>query len=1223
MNDFSCVSPRPSVSTGSAPSPVSTLFGYFLSAAAHLVPRRVSLKLMRSQTALLALALTFGFVGYETSFAPVLQAQETTGALQGTVKDASGAVVPNVQVSVTTPTLVGIKTTQTDGHGYYRFANLPPGSYVITASAKGFDTLKQEGLKIEVGHIPSVDLTLTVGSQATTVEVTSESPAIDVTSVTTQTNITQGVIDYVPRGRSYQSVIQFAPSARNEPLMGNTSTNGSGSVSPGNGSNGNAYGYSVAGGSDSENSYLVEGQETANLIGGYSHTNVPFDFINEVQVKTSGIEAEHGGSLGGVVNVIMEKGSSKFHGSLFSYFENSFLDSRPNPYTRYDPNGVQTTNASGTALNDPVAQSYQPVQPKYSDVFPGFTIGGPLLPMFPRMRDKIFFFGGFNPELTRTEIKLNYGPTNGGIVPFSQNVNTYYTTARVDASITNRIRVFGSWLYQLQRENGENLPTNDSSNGLYNPVTGCFGSATSTANPCNSTGTAPSVYSHNLGYVAPNLTVNTGADITVTQNIVSTTRFGYYFENYHDFGYPRTGVGYQFQNSGTISSGATDAFGQPLPASLQQSQGFQNQALNANFTSYNANKAIQLDQAISWYKSTPFGTHNFKFGYQLNRLSNLISQTYNVPYVQLFVGNSPYSPGSPLGTTNCAAIQAQDGTPGCEGKYGYATVFDFGTGGSAISYNHGLFAQDSWTVGHGLTLDLGIRFDKEYLPGENVGNGGPAKPINFQWTDKIAPRLGAAWDVFQDGKVKVFGDYGVFYDVMKLNLAISSFGGQYWQNCVYALNTADYTTIDAAFNSNHRDCSGSNSSSQANFASGSTPAGLQFIENLNQRAFPTTCSTCSVAQEGVAPNLKPYRQHESVLGVDYQLGKNLAFEARYDRRRLDHVIEDSAIYNPNVGETFVIVNPGQGVNATFTGFCSFLYGPGNAGCDSTTYPPNQTIPAARSYDGVEFRLNKAMSNHWSGLFSYTYSHFRGNYTGLTSSDIADGGQGGRNSPNNSRSFDEPYFSYNAQGGSSSGLLPTDRPNTMKGYAYYEFGFLKKFTTDLGIFQTIYQGSPNTTYANVGLSYNAFPVDVYNRGVWADVKQDPGTGAITVGSPHVYRNPFYNQTDFNVNEGFKINDAKALMFAATFTNLFNSQTVTAVNEQIDSSYGGGTQYITPGGQAIFNGIPFYAAAMNKYSVSQGLNSNNNLGSPETVNSQYGKPLYYQLPRTIRLEAKFTF
>ena len=1188
----------------------------------------------RWRTSLLTLALTLGAVDYVCTTTPVLYAQETTAGLQGTVKDATGAVVPHADVTLQSPSLVGGKSTTTDAKGYYRFANLPPGPYVITVTSKGFSTLKQEGLVLEVGRLPSVDLSLAVGAEKTVVDVSTESPAIDVTTTTTMTNVTQDVIDYVPRGRSYQSVIQFAPAARNEPLMGNTSTNGSGSVSPGNGSNGNPYGYSIAGGSDSENSYLVEGQQTANLIGGYSHTNVPFDFIQEVQVKTSGVEAEHGGSLGGVVNVIMQKGSPKFHGSAFIQFENQAMDAGPSAFSHYDANSAPTPTSWGLA--DAAFQSYQPVKPNHSDVFPGFTFGGPLAMLLPRAfpalsskwNDKLFFFVGFNPELTRYAEKLNYGP-NGGIVPFSQNTNTYYTTARIDAQVTERVRVFASWLYQLQRQNGENLPQADSTNGGLNPVTGCFGSAST---PCTGSFTSPTAYAHTLGYDAPNLTLNTGADITVTHSIVSTTRFGYYFENYHDFGYPQGGVIYQFQNNGV---GATDASGKTLlPASLQQGPGSTNDAIDANFTHYNSNKAIQLDQDVAWYKSGWFGTHNFKFGYQLMRNSNYIFQGYNEPYVQVNVGQSAvYSPGSPTGNTNCAALQAatqaaNPNTPpaniGCEGQFGYVTVYDFGTGGKAISYDHGLFAQDSWTIGRGVTIDAGIRLDKEYLPGEGQGPGAPPKPIDFAWGDKIAPRIGAAWDVFRDGKMKVFGSYGVFYDIMKLNLAISSFGGQYWQNCVYGLNTSNLSSIVPAYDSNHRYCSGPDATNQANFAGGTQPAGLTFIENLNNRAFPTTCSTCSASQEGVAPGLKPYRQHESVFGVDYQIARNYAVEARYDRRRLDHVIEDSAIYNPQVGETFVVVNPGQGSNATYTGFCNFLYGSQNQGCASTNgkNPPNITIPAARSYDGLELRLNKAMSSHWAGLISYTYSHFRGNYTGLTSSDIADGGLGGRNSPNNSRSFDEPYFSYNAQGGSSSGLLPTDRPNTLKGYAYYEVGFLKKFTTDFGLFQTAYQGSPNTTYANVGLSFNAFPVDVFNRGVWADLTQDSNTGNITVGTPRTYRNPWYTQSDFNLNQAIKLSESKVISFSATFTNLLNQHVVTAVNEQADSGYFG-NQYITPGGYNLTAGTAFYAAAESAYSVSNGLNSNNNLGSPETVNALYGKPLSYQLPRTIRLGAKFTF
>src|SRR4051812_27114299 len=92
--------------------------------------------------------------------AATLFAQETTGGLQGSVKDGSGAVVSNAQVEVTGSSLVGKKTVMTDSAGYYRFANLPPGTYTIDVSAKGFKGVRRAGLDLQVGHLPTVDLTL-------------------------------------------------------------------------------------------------------------------------------------------------------------------------------------------------------------------------------------------------------------------------------------------------------------------------------------------------------------------------------------------------------------------------------------------------------------------------------------------------------------------------------------------------------------------------------------------------------------------------------------------------------------------------------------------------------------------------------------------------------------------------------------------------------------------------------------------------------------------------------------------------------------------------------------------------------------------------------------------------------------------------------------------------------------------------------------------------------
>ena len=688
-------------------------------------------------------------------------AQETTGGLQGTVKDASGAVVPNAKVVVTSGSLVGEKDILTDSAGYFRFANLPPGTLTLTVSAAGFSTFRRDIL-LEVGHLPTVDVSLEVGKAETVVEVSGEAPQIDVTTNVTTTNVTQDVIDNIPHGRSFQSVIQFAPSARNEPLMGNNSAggfagNGTGGSSPGSTANGGSYGFSVAGGSDSENSYLVDGQETANLIGGYSHTNVPFDFIQEVQIKNSGVQAEYGGALGGVVNVVTKQGTNQYHGSAFIQFENDAMDANQPTTARLDPLSSQTTTSWG--LIDPTFQLYSPKKDHTSDTFPGFTFGGPI------WKDHIFGFIGFNPEFNNIERGVNYDQPGGlgglGLVNFSQNTETYYTTARVDIAVTKKLRVYTSWLYQLSKQYGENLPTADSNSGLYNA----------------SSSVDPSAYSHNVGFTAPNQTVNVGADYSLTPHVILTGRFGYYFENYHDFGLPTTGVLTSWQTNGV---GAVDNTGAALPASLQQPTGYFNVANSQNFTTQNANKATQVDASVAWYKSGWLGTHNFKFGYQMNRLSNLISQHYNVPLVQYFVGDSAaYAPQGSVGEDNCAPYVALYGQ--CAGKYGYVNVVDYGSGGSAISYNHAFFAQDSWSIAKGVTINAGLRIEKEWLPAENQPTGGISHPINFGWGDKIAPRIGVAWDPLGNGKMKIFGGYGQFYDQMKLNLAISSFGGQYWK----------------------------------------------------------------------------------------------------------------------------------------------------------------------------------------------------------------------------------------------------------------------------------------------------------------------------------------------------------------------------------------------------------------------------------------------------------
>jgi len=1195
--------------------------------------------------------LLIAFVVLSLALPLSLLAQETTGGLQGTVKDASGAVVGNAHVVVKSSALQGDKSLNTDATGYYRFANLPPGTYSVEVSAKGFKSVKREGVALEIGRLPTLDITMEVGATSEVVEVTGQAPVIDVTTNTNQTNLTHDTLTDTPHGYSFQSVIQFAPMARAEPLAG--AMGGTGGALPGSTGNGYNAGFMIGGAADSESSYLVEGQDTEDISGGASRAQVPFDFIQEVQVKTSGIEAAYGGALGGVINVVMRKGSNAYHGSFFGSYESDSLDGGPssdgiNPnFVRYDP--TPTTNIQGEAD----VQTYAPKKDHFRFVQPGFTVGGPI------MKDRVWFFAGFEPFYSSIGRTVNFGPSfcnaNPGACPnqslgnqlFTQDLQQYYGTARIDATLTQKIRVFGSWLYQYERESGVNLPDADSIGNQNYLNTSIFSPLTS--------------YSHGLGFSQPNSTYNFGADITLTPKIVSTTRFGYFFNNYHDFGWPTTGVELAF-NSGPIGSAncpgtniPCDNAGNPYPSALLQPAGATTAPHKTGFTEFNASKHDQFNEDVAFFKSGWLGTHNIKVGYQFNRLWNVINQHGNIPQVQ--VTATPgigYGASTAYGGNQCGSLQANPWGV-CAGEYGYVTNSDFATilknpagkAVPAIDHNHALFIQDAWTIGHGLTLNLGLRVEKETLP-VPPGIGTPnITTIDWSWTDKLEPRLGAAWGS-ANGKIKVFGSYGVVNDVMKLLLAQTSFGAQGWDNCSYPLGpdaNGTFVPGDLTFvgNAAGRACPTAPANVGATFANGVTPqslidagSGVSLIENTNFRP-----------EEPVAPGVKPYRQHEYVAGFDYQIARDWAFEARYDRRRLDHVIEDASLADPFAFEIYTIVNPGQGVNKTLNGYANFLtslgaaYGPGvNAFNGTPGYPfgtctgcPNNP-EAVRNYDGIEFRVTKSTSHGWAGMFSYTWSSLWGNYTGLTTTDQIDGGAGGRNSPDTTRSFDEPFYYFTYKGTSANGPLPTDRPNALKGNVYYTKPW-KGMNTTIGLFQVAYQGSPVSSWSDVGYGYGPGSIPaaiegtyIWGRGNWVNSTVD-AAGNTVLGNVYSRRTPWFTQTDAQFTHTFKVNknnEAQQLSFSATALNLLNQRAVIAYWQGLNS------QFVPSsiGQYSIFNGASFYQQFETGYNPQALINAQSTdcfagagFACPLVQNSAYGQPNQWQLSRNFRLSARFTW
>ena len=184
------------------------------------------------------------------------------------------------------------------------------------------------------------------------------------------------------------------------------------------------------------------------------------------------------------------------------------------------------------------------------------------------MRDRLWIYLGVDPKFTSLGRSVNFGSANNnaGVQSFSRDQQTYFTTARVDATVTNKLRVFGSWLYQLQRTTGAVLPVGDSTSGLLNPTS---------TNPL-------SLYQHGYGYVAPNQTLNVGADMALDAEVGAHYAFRLFLRELSRLRLSDNGVVVLVADFGNYADPGNPPVpqvdnrhnGNPLPQSLQQIAGY-------------------------------------------------------------------------------------------------------------------------------------------------------------------------------------------------------------------------------------------------------------------------------------------------------------------------------------------------------------------------------------------------------------------------------------------------------------------------------------------------------------------------------------------------------------------------------------------------------------------------------------------------------------------------
>ena len=332
-------------------------------------------------------------------------AQRTTGDIRGVITDASGAVLPGVTVTLRSRSVPGAPTTVTNETGVYRFPNLPPGNYDLSAELSGFATSAQTGIPVSLGATVELDLQLKLSSQSETITVVAESPVVDSTSSQVATNYSREWVENAPVRRfTFFDLINAAPG-----VSASTSTS----------SRSQSFGSAT-----NENLYLIDGTDFTAPLTGAAWPWPNTDAIEEVQVLSLGAPADYGNVSGAVFNVVTRQGSNSFHGDANFYFMNQGLTGR------------NTTDKQDNKL------------PYHRDEFKDTTVqlGGPV------MKDKFWFFGSFqyqkdadsqpgtDPKFParssakRYFYKLNYQINQDNRLQFQTHDDFYRIPARASAT---------------------------------------------------------------------------------------------------------------------------------------------------------------------------------------------------------------------------------------------------------------------------------------------------------------------------------------------------------------------------------------------------------------------------------------------------------------------------------------------------------------------------------------------------------------------------------------------------------------------------------------------------------------------------------------------------------------------------------------------------------------------------------------------------------------------
>jgi len=1057
-------------------------------------------------------------------------AQASTSVLIGNVVDSSTKQpVADVVVTATSPSLQGEQVVVTDATGLYRVPQLPPGTYTLRFEKETYRPFVRAGIDVAADRTLRLNIELlpeTAGTE--TVTVVGTPPTIDIGSSTTGTTINQDFVRNLavsqPGGlsganRSFDSLATTAPQA-----------------------NGDYYGVGINGATSPENLYLIDGISVNNPGFGTLGTPLTAEFMDEINVVSGGYMPEYGRTSGGAISAVTKSGGNEFHGSIWGTFT---------PGTLSGPPGV----VPGAT---PVVQGKRSIG-NFGDI--GATLGGYVI------KDKLWFFAGLQWAAERYIYSRSFNVLlNGTFQPIANSTQN----RNGDERSWNYI---GKLTYLISSDHRLSLTVTGT------PTTGGGDGGVALRNRSNNrqpfNSNALTLGTYNAGWTKSSFNaLDVAAELNssfMEKRLLLDVKLGVHLQRdsylpgdgstLDDIDNPKVLAGvpavrspagvptpiYQLDTSvpATVVAACTQPgatcnvvrYGTGGPGGLIE---------YLNFDSYQG-------RATLTYLLNALGHHVLKAGFdgQINKYFHDESYT----------GGVAYRSGQDLG-----------GPPGSVYDYRrFGTIVDTDTISdkprvqtSTKSMIVGGFVQDSWSIMDKVTLNVGLRYDALTMEGQDG-------QTRIALTDQLSPRVGMVWDPTQQGRSKIFANYGRYYEYIPLDISDRALSSS--QGVIQGVHDCNPLVVGRT---------GCDANTRLD--------GSALINGVTQAPNRKWGVTGPPYASYVDPDLKSPANDEIVAGAEYELIPNARAGATYTHRNLVRTVEDMS---NNDGQTYFIGNPGSGIADSFPS-------------------------AKRTYDAVTILFSKNFADLWLAQVSYTWAQLRGNYDGLYNAQGLNALGAPQLDPNINSTFDLRTLLLN-----QDGPLSGDITHNIKMYLAKEFVINPVFSLTLG-------GSFN---ANSGPPINALGAHpIYGAGQAFILARGSAGRLPWVTSLDARLNVNYRLSKDSVVsasvEAFNIfNSQRPISVDENYTAGFVSAILGATQGTVPTQYGGICTTAAASSCGQGNGsLPRPHVDPNSATgaaIRVGLPNPNGVLSSQVTSLTWGKPTNYQPVRQFRFSLRFTF